>query len=79
MNLNVFNWIREGVRQSVLAGVSDALDQMGTTVDGDDLRPRLTEVLRRQTSNGGDAVVAGESRPRRLGRSLKDLDLDKGK
>jgi hypothetical protein len=41
MNLNVFTWIREGVRQSVLAGVSDAIEQMGTAVDGDDLRPRL--------------------------------------
>lgn len=79
MNLNVFNWIREGVRQSVLAGVSDAIDQMGTTVDGDDLRPRLTEVLRRQTANAGDPAVVGETRPRRLGRSLKDLDLEKGK
>ena len=79
MNLNVFNWIREGVRQSVLAGLSDAIDQMGTAVDGDDLRPRLAEELRRQSAVTGDAPVVAESRPRRLGRSLKDLDLDKGK
>jgi hypothetical protein len=73
MNLNVFNWIREGVRQSVLAGVSDAIDQMGTAMDGDDLRPRLAEVLRRQGGGTADAPVVGESRPRRLGRTLKDL------
>lgn len=79
MNLNVFNWIREGVRQSVLAGVSDAIDQMGTAVDGDDLRPRLAEVLRRQSATGSDTPVVAESRPRRLGRTLKDLDLEKGK
>ncbi len=79
MNLNVFTWIREGVRQSVLAGVSDAIDQMGATVDGDDLRPRLADVLRRQSVEASNAPVVGESRSRRLGRSLKDLDLEKGK
>lgn len=78
MNLNVFTWIREGVRQSVLAGVSDALDQMGTAADGDDLRPKIAEVLRRQTSTV-DAIPATEGRPRRLGRSLKDLELGKDK
>lgn len=78
MNLNVFMWIREGVRQSVLAGVSDAIDQMGPTVDGDDLRPRLADVLRRQ-AGGIDAPAVGDARPRRLGRSLKDLDIEKGK
>jgi hypothetical protein len=78
MNLNVFTWIREGVRQSVLAGVSDALDQMGTSVDGDDLRPKISEVLRRQTS-AIDVVPPTEARTRRLGRSLKDLDVGKDK
>jgi hypothetical protein len=76
MNLNVFNWIREGVKQSVLAGVSDALDHMGTSVDGEDLRPKISEVLRRQTSTV-DATPGTEARPRRLGRSLKDLDVGK--
>jgi hypothetical protein len=79
MNLNVFNWIREGVRQSVLAGVSDAIDQMGTTVDGDDLRPRLAEVLRRRSDGATETPVIGETRTRRLGRTLKDLDVEKGK
>ena len=77
VNINVFNWIREGVRQSVIAGVSDAIDQMGTTVDGDDIRPRIADVLRRQTVNGTEAPAVGESRTRRLGRSLKDFDIDK--
>jgi len=31
------------------------------------------------STHGADAPVVAESRPRRLGRSLKDLDLDKGK
>jgi hypothetical protein len=78
MNLNVFSWIREGVRQSVLAGVSDAIEQMGTSADGDDLRPRLAEALRRSTNSVSEGPVV-EHRTRRLGRSLKDLDLEKGK
>ena len=77
MNLNVFNWIREGVRVSVLAGVSDAIEQIGTTVDGDDLRPKISEMLRRQTS--ALEVTPSEGRPRRLGRSLKDLEVGKEK
>jgi hypothetical protein len=79
MSLNIFAWIREGVRQSVLAGVSDAIGQMGVAVDGDDLRPRLAEVLRRQAGSATDPGLVTEPRPRRLGRSLKDIDLDKGK
>ena len=77
VNINVFSWIREGVRQSVLAGVSDAIDQMGTTVDGDDLRPRIADVLRRQSGPTAETPVVGEARTRRLGRSLKDFDIDK--
>ena len=30
MQPNFFQWIREGVKQSVLLGVTDAVDQLGT-------------------------------------------------
>ena len=30
MNFNLFLWIREGVKQSVLLGVSDAIEAIGT-------------------------------------------------
>lgn len=73
MNLNVFAWIREGVRMSVLAGVSDAIEQLGTPADGDELRPRIAEYLRRRNALL-ENPAAPEGRPRRLGRSLKDLD-----
>jgi hypothetical protein len=33
MNFNFFEWIREGVKQSVLMGVSDAVKTMGTPHD----------------------------------------------
>lgn len=78
MSMNVFAWIREGVRQSVLAGVSDAIEQMGPAVDGDDIRGRMADLMSRPTPAIEGAPV-GEARPRRLGRTLKDFDLGKDK
>lgn len=71
---NVFNWIRDGVRQSVLLGVSDALEQIGTTPDGEDGRARFQELVRRGELLAPTDAAKSESRPRRLGRSLKDLE-----
>ena len=45
MSLNVFTWIREGVKQSVLLGVSDALEDIGAAPDGDNLQPLIRERL----------------------------------
>lgn len=75
MNLNVFTWIREGVRQSVLAGVTDALDDMGTPPDGDDLKERVRQSLVRRMDELGTPKVGDTARPKRLGRSLKDLEF----
>lgn len=79
MNMNIFAWIREGVRQSVLAGVADAVEQLGPTVDGDDLRPRIAAQLRRQTpgldNTPGENSTGTAGRSRRLGRTLKDVDV----
>jgi hypothetical protein len=51
MNINLFQWIREGVRHSVLLGVSDAVEQIGTHPTGDNLSGRLGEYLRGSTSD----------------------------
>lgn len=72
---NVFQWIRDGVKQSVLLGVSDALEQLGPTPDGQDGKARFQELLQRgellpQMTQGAKT----ESRPRRLGRTLKDME-----
>jgi hypothetical protein len=72
MNVNVFGWIREGVRQSVLMGVADAMESIGTPPSGDDLRPKLMDSIRRNTEQS--VAIAGPAKPRRLGRSLKDLE-----
>lgn len=77
MNLNVFTWIREGVRQSVLLGVSDALDNIGAAPDGDDLKARVsTAIVRRESEIAAAAIPQAANRPKRLGRSLKDLEIE---
>ena len=34
MNFNFFGWIRDGVRDAVLLGVSDAVDEIGAPLEG---------------------------------------------
>ena len=46
MNVNLFAWIREGVKQAVLLGVSDAVESLGTPAQGDDIEQRLLSALR---------------------------------
>lgn len=73
MNINLFQWIREGVRHSVLLGVSDAVEQIGAHPTGDNLSLRLGEYLR-GTASEAPARVGGSSQRKRLGRTLKDLN-----
>jgi hypothetical protein len=39
MSANFFEWIRDGVRQSVLLGVSDAIEELGTPAQGEETHP----------------------------------------
>ena len=39
--LGLFNWIRDGVKQSVLLGVSDAIDTIGSPEESRTLNPAL--------------------------------------
>ena len=71
--MNFFSWVRDGVRQAVLLGVSDAVGDIGTPADGDDIGQRLLQVMR-----SGQPMVADtssqECRPRKkLGRSLEQI------
>jgi len=73
MNVNFFEWLRDGVRQSVLLGVSDAIEQIGTPADSDELHPNVAALLQgdspkpKQTKSGGR---------KRLGKSLKDMNAE---
>lgn len=81
-SVNFFGWIRDGVRQSVLLGVSDAIDQLGTPAATEELHPDVVAFLQNGAPDGAGAAVpklAGSPRPgnntrKRLGRSLKDMD-----
>ncbi len=85
-NINFFGWIRDGVRQSVLLGVSDAIDQLGAPPSTEELHPDVVAFLQ----NGAPAAAAAGVAPKlgassggnrnpnagrkRLGRSLKDIE-----
>jgi len=84
--LGLFGWIREGVKQSVLMGVSDAIETIGTPDESTELHPALqafakTPIQRISSSKGNESAAPrigseGTSR-KRLGRSLKDINPPK--
>ena len=71
--MNFFSWIRDGVRHAVLLGVSNAVSDIGTPPEGDDIGQRLLQAMR-----SGQPIIA-EARPhdrgsrKKLGRSLEQL------
>jgi hypothetical protein len=79
VNFNFFAWIREGVRQSVLLGVSDAIETIGAPDNSNELHPQLQDLLRNDSGESGNnrAIEGGGSgggNRKRLGRRLKDLE-----
>ena len=44
--MNFFTWIRDGVRSAVLLGVSDAVNDIGTPAQGEDIGRRLLEQVK---------------------------------
>jgi hypothetical protein len=74
--MNFFSWIRDGVREAVLLGVTDAVADIGTPRADDDISHRLLETLR---SRGPALPQEAESNPNRppqrkkLGRSLEQI------
>jgi hypothetical protein len=77
-NLGVFGWIRESVRRSVLLGFSDAIEQIGTGSDGEDIHPQLAAVLRDAAPKAlppmsGEPALGKPQSKKRLGRSLEQL------
>ncbi len=54
--MSFFHWVREGVRQAVVLGLADAIDDVGTRSRDEDLGATLAQTLRdrlavsRQTS-----------------------------
>jgi hypothetical protein len=77
--VNFFSWIREGVRQSVLLGVSDAVEQLGSPPTTDEIHPSVAGILGTKplaspvarTASG--SIASGTASRKRLGRSLKEM------
>ena len=76
--MSFFEWLREGVRQAVVLGLADAVEDVGTRNRGEDLGPALAQSLRdrlaesKETAVLESAAAAGSKAAgrRRLGRSL---------
>lgn len=82
MSVNFFSWIREGVKHSVLLGVSDAIETIGTPEDPNNLHPSVAALLQNAPSRESTAAppqlgaaAKGSNSRKRLGRSLKDIDI----
>ena len=79
--MSVFNWIRDGVRRSVLMGVSDAMTQMGTPDQGENLHPQLAAALGNAPALGNSssssiaAIGTTPTQParKRLGKSFEQI------
>jgi hypothetical protein len=78
MNFNFFTWIREGVKQSVLLGVHDAVEHMGPRPDEDPIGQRLLGFLQTAESTTATRQIGSPTR-KKLGRSLKEIQADAGK
>lgn len=75
MQFNLFSWVREGVRRSVVQGVADAIDQIGSPPNSEELQNNLQLFLKELDTPmemAGAKVTTGGRK--RLGRSLKELE-----
>ncbi|WP_230253776.1 hypothetical protein [Rhodopirellula halodulae] len=80
--MNFFDWLRDGVRQSVILGVSDAVEQIGTPEEGSEINPQVAALLQEPTSGKralpakrGTRATGRKAAPKkRLGKSLQELN-----
>lgn len=81
MNFNFFEWIRDGVKRSVLLGVTDAVHQLGMPSDEEKSRETILAFLQDDSGLGGarkrltGTTASGGSGGggRKLGRSIADI------
>ncbi len=73
MQFNLFQWIREGVRRSVIAGVADAVDSIGTPMEDDAIKGHLGQMLEGTATVSTARAGIATAKRKRLGRSLKEL------
>jgi hypothetical protein len=72
MRINFFDWVREGVRQSILLGLSDAAVEIGSEKDVEVLNQQLLSSLD-QGRIVDESTKANRGRRKALGRSLNQI------
>lgn len=70
LNMNFFDWIRQGVKRSVLEGVADAVDHLGTPVEQDQIREQLLAYSSADNSTNMLEASAQPAMRKRLGRGI---------
>ena len=75
--MNFFHWIQDGVRHAVLSGVADAVGDIGTPVEGDDIGQRLLQALRNGQPTLIEAASPDRAARKKLGRSLEQIQAGK--
>ncbi len=75
--MSFFHWVREGVRQAVVLGFADAIEDVGTRSRDEDFGASLAESLRERLAASAEPTViesnGGAKGRRRLGRSLEAM------
>jgi hypothetical protein len=76
-NMNLFEWVRDSVRRSVLLGFSDAVEQIGLPSDDEEIHPNVAALLQVGDESGKTAKkkTRGGGR-KRLGKSLKEMNAE---
>jgi len=80
MNFNFFDWIRLGVKDSVLLGVTDAVNTMGLPPE-EASRDKILSFLQEETQSTQrrrlPSPSASTTGQRKLGRSINDVHTAK--
>jgi hypothetical protein len=72
--MNFFDWVRVGVKRSVLAGFADAVETIGVPPESSEQTQQLLESLRENTAALVAAPAGKPSNSRkRLGRTLSNM------
>ena len=75
MDFNFFDWLRNGVKNSVLHGVNDAVNTMGMPPEDSSKDKVLGWLKGNETSEAPARRMVGGSTqgPKKLGRSLSEI------
>lgn len=72
MQINLFQWLRQGVRQSVLLGVADAVDDIGSPDKNANFSKAIRDIAKRSAEEMKVASAGGTRK--RLGKTLKEIE-----